>query len=217
MEHQDKKLQPLEWHTEKRRIKDLIPFEGNPRKMNQKQVKDLKKSLKKFNLVEIPAIDLDNKIIAGHQRLKILMLLGRGDEEVDVRVPNRKLTDEEFKEYNLRSNKNTGDWDFDLLANFDESLLQDVGFESEDLDKIFQLGINEEEFDEEEEIKKIKQPNVKLGDLYQLGDHRLFCGDATKKEDIEKLLNGEKIDMIYTDPPYGMNLDFGGERIIVRL
>ena len=84
--------------TEKRKINDLIPYENNPRQMTEKQNEDLKKSLEKFNLVEIPAIDTDNKIISGHQRLRILQQLGRGDEEIDVRVPDRKLTDEEFKE-----------------------------------------------------------------------------------------------------------------------
>ena len=62
----------LEWRTEKRKIKDLIPYEKNPRKLTDKQQKDLKKSLEKFNLVEIPAIDTDNKILAGHQRLKVM-------------------------------------------------------------------------------------------------------------------------------------------------
>ena len=71
-------MDKLVWHNEKRKIDDLIPFEGNPRQMTEKQASDLKKSLEKFNLVEIPAIDTDNKIIAGHQRLKILQVLNRG-------------------------------------------------------------------------------------------------------------------------------------------
>jgi len=101
--------------------------------MTEKQAEDLRRSIEKFDLVEIPAIDLDNKIIAGHQRLKILQLLGRGEEEIDVRMPNRKLSDEEFNEYNLRSNKNLGDWNWDILANFDFDLLKDVGFDTNDL------------------------------------------------------------------------------------
>lgn len=121
-------METLKWHTETRIINELIPYEHNPRIMTAKQKADLQKSLEEFDLVEIPAINTDNKIIAGHQRLKILQLLGRGDEEIDVRVPNRKLTEDEFKRYNLRSNKNTGDWDWDLLSGFDEDLLLDVGF-----------------------------------------------------------------------------------------
>ena len=104
-----KTIKKLIWHTERRKIKDLVPFEGNPRTMTDKQTEDLRKSLNRFNLVEIPAIDTNNKIIAGHQRLKIMQLLGRDQKEIDVRVPNRKLTEAEFKEYNLRSNKNTGE------------------------------------------------------------------------------------------------------------
>ena len=104
--------------------------------MTEEQAEQLKKSLEKFNLVEIPAIDMDNKIVAGHQRLKVLQLLGRGEEEIDVRMPNRKLTDEEFQEYNLRSNKNTGEFAYDMLANFDLDMLAEVGFDKEEIDTI---------------------------------------------------------------------------------
>ena len=139
-------MEHLVWHTEKRKIKDLIPYELNPRKLTEEQAEQIKKSLKKFNLVEIPVIDTDNKIIAGHQRIKILLLLGRSDEEIEVRVPNRKLYADEFKEYNLRSNKNTGEWDWNLLAGLDESFLADVGWSSEELDNIFQIDETPEEF-----------------------------------------------------------------------
>lgn len=106
----------LKWHNETRKIDELLPFESNPRQLTDEQAEDLKKSLAKFDLVEIPAIDTDNKIIAGHQRIKVLQLIGRGKEEIDVRVPNRKLSAKEFKEYNIRSNKNTGQWDFDIIS-----------------------------------------------------------------------------------------------------
>ena len=119
----------LIWHNEKRKINDLIPYDLNPRQLTEKQAKDLTKSLSRFGLVEIPAIDADGTIISGHQRCSILKQLNKGEEEIDVRVPNRKLTESEFKEYNLRSNKNTGEWDFNLLANFDEDLLIDIGFD----------------------------------------------------------------------------------------
>jgi len=140
-------MEKLSWHTEERKIDDLIPYEGNPRQMTEKQKNDLQKSLEKFNLVEIPAIDTDNKIIAGHQRLRILQLLGRGDEKIDVRMPNRKLTDKEFREYNLRSNKNLGEWDYDLLANFDEKELIFAGFEEQELEKHFLGDFNDDEVD----------------------------------------------------------------------
>lgn len=91
-------MEKIKWHTEQRKINDLIPFEGNPRQMTEKQKEDLQKSLEKFDLAEIPAINTDNTIIAGHQRLKIMQLLGRGKEIHDVRVPNRKVTIKELQE-----------------------------------------------------------------------------------------------------------------------
>lgn len=127
-------MEPLTWHTEQRKISDLVPFEHNPRRLTELQAKQLQVSLEKFNLVEIPAINTDNVILAGHQRLKIMQLLGRGEEMTDVRVPNRLLTPEEVKEYVVRSNKNTGEWDFDILANtFDPEALQDWGFSKGEL------------------------------------------------------------------------------------
>jgi len=120
------------WHTEKRKISDLIPTEGNPRQLTDKQYKDLKKSLNKFDLAEIPAINQDNAILAGHMRLKILAEL-KGDHEIDVRVPNRPLTKKEAEEYLIRSNKNTGEWDMDALGNFDVEDLVEWGFEENEL------------------------------------------------------------------------------------
>ncbi len=198
-------MEKLIWHTEKRKIKELIPTEGNPRQMSEKGANDLRQSLKKFNLVEIPAINLDNRIISGHQRIDILRTEGRENEEIDVRVPNRKLSTAEHREYLLRANKNLGEWNYDLLVNFSEEELNMVGFESEELDKIFQLDAGEDDFDAEAELEKIKEPKVKLGDLYQLGKHRLICGDSTKKEDVEKLMGGVLADMVFTDPPYNVN------------
>lgn len=120
--------EPLAWHTEQRVIDHLIPFEGNPRELTKQQAVHLRQSLEKFNLVDIPAIDLDGTIISGHQRLAMLKLMGRGGETIDVRVPSRKLTDDERKEYLLRANQNQGSWDKDLLAHFDAGFLKDVGF-----------------------------------------------------------------------------------------
>lgn len=194
----------LIWHTEKRRVKDLIPYERNPRKLFDFQAEKLKASLKKFNLVEIPAIDTNNKLLAGHQRIKIMLLLGRGDEEIDVRVPNRELTKEEFREYNLRSNIEAGEWDFELLSDLDESLLSEVGFTSEELDEIFDIEDTPEQFDLEKELAKldIKQIEIQKGDVWQLGENKLMCGDSTVEENILRLMSGEKADLCLTDPPY---------------
>ncbi len=192
----------LIFHTEQRKASELVPFEFNPRKMTPDQVEQLKRSIEKFNLVEIPAIDLDNRIIAGHQRLKIMHLLGRGDETIDVRVPNRKLTEEEFREYNLRSNRNHGDFDFNLLSNFDEDLLRAIGFNAVEIDRTFDLKTKEDEFDAEKEAANITEPQSKLGDVYKLGEHYLMCGDATSELDVHALMGGELADLVFTDPPY---------------
>ena len=202
----------LIWHTEQRIIKDLIPYELNPRKLSDEHAKKLKESLTKFNLVEIPAIDTNNKILAGHQRVKIMLLLGKGEEEIDVRVPNRDLTEEEFKSYNLKSNLEFGEWDIDLLSDLGEDFLSDVGFSSEELDRIFEIEDTPEEFDLQKELAKldIKQIEIKKGDIWQLGENRLMCGDSTIEEDILKLMNGEKADMCLTDEPY--LLDYVGAK-----
>ena len=194
------------WHTEKRKILELIPYKGNPRQLTEQQAKDLTKSLEKFNLAEIPAINSNNKILAGNQRVKILQLLGRGEEIIDVRMPSRELSLEEESEYLIRSNKNTGEWDFDALASFDENLLKDCGFDSTELDRIFDMSLTEDDFDSEKEYESITEPFVKYGDIYQLGEDRLMCADAAKEEDVALLMNGSLARMIFTDPPY--NVDY---------
>jgi hypothetical protein len=123
----------LEWRTEHRRVRDLVRWEGNPRKISEQQAEQLRASLDKFGVAAIPVVDADGTIVGGHQRCSILMAQGKGDMELDVRVPSRKLTDEEFQELNIRLNKNLGEWDFDVLANMDENLLLTVGFDEEEL------------------------------------------------------------------------------------
>ena len=147
----------MKWTTEKRRINDLVPFEGNPRQMTEKQNEDLKKSLEKFDLAEIPAINKDNTILAGHQRLRILQSLGRGEEEIDVRIPDRQLDEKEVKEYNIRSNKNLGEWNFDVLANnFEVDNLLEWGFSEND------FNINIDKFDDEKKEKLCPKCGYKL-------------------------------------------------------
>lgn len=204
----------LEWHNEKRRVKDLIPFEKNPRKLTDSQAKELKKSIERFNLVEIPAINLDGKIVAGHQRLKIMSLLGREQEEIDVRVPNRPLTEEEFSEYCLRSNKNTGEWDLEALAGFEKDMLLDIGFSPEELDGIFKIEDLGMKGDPDSIPEPPTEPVSKRGDLYLLGQHRLLCGDSTLISDIQKLLDGAKADMVFTDPPYNLNYDLNNSGMV---
>lgn len=142
------------WKNEKRKLSELKPWERNPRQGTEKQYHDLEKSLDKFSLADPLVINLDNTIIGGHFRYKILRDKEGEGFEIDVRVPDRQLTEEEMTELNLRLNKNLGMWNEELLANFSEDLLKDVGFESEELDEIFGLEIDEE-FDVEKEMQKL--------------------------------------------------------------
>lgn len=190
------------WSNEKRKISDLIPAEYNPRHITEKQAKDLKASLDKFSLADPLVINADNKIIGGHQRYFILK--AAGDIEVDVRVPNRQLTGDEEKELNIRLNKNLGEWDFEKLATFDVDFLKDIGFDGIEIDKIF--GVEEDDFDAQAEYDQISDAVTKRGDLYQLGPHRLLCGDSTNVDDVARVMNGELADMVFTDPPY--NVDY---------
>lgn len=203
-------MEKLKWQTVAKKVNDLVPQDINPRSISDKQMSDLKKSLKRYNLVEIPAIDLNGEILAGHQRIKALQLLGRGEEFIDVRVPNRQLTKEESERYLIASNALGGDWNFEKLKSFDLDLLVDVGFDQVDLSHLWdnELEVKEEDFDVEEEIKKIKEPKTKPGDLIYLGSHRLLCGSSTEPKNLKRLFGEQKASMIYSDPPYNINLNY---------
>lgn len=192
-------------------ITELNPAQYNPRRWEAKATADLTTSIKRFGLVDPiivnAALNRRNVVIGGHFRLKVAKDLGY--HEVPVIYINIPDIDKE-KELNLRLNRNTGEWDFELLRSFDVNLLLDVGFDENDLSHIWdeQLGIDDDEFDVVKELACIKEPKTKLGDLYQLGNHRLICGDATDSEVIKKLVGEVKIDMIYSDPPYNIALDY---------
>lgn len=204
-------MQKLIWHTETRKVSSLVPNTRNPRTMSPKQIEDLKKSLQKFNLVELPAIDFDNKVIAGHQRLMVLKLLGRENEDIEVRLPNRKLSKSEYDQYLLSSNRIHGDWDWDILAqDFKMEDLEISGFDDIDLTKIFDSHseTEDENWDEEKEIKKAKGTDIKIGDMFQIGRHTLICGDATNSDVIKRLMGDVRVDMINQDPPFNIFLDY---------
>lgn len=186
-------------------INELIPADYNPRKHDDAATEQLKQSILRFGLVD-PVIsnsspERKNIIIGGHFRWEVAKELGYETVPVVyVDIPDL----EKEKELNLRLNKNTGEFDWDLLAKFDESFLSDVGFSTEELDNIFKLDISPEEFNLEKELQKlnIQNINTKKDDVYALGESRLMCGDSTIEEDFLKLMNGEKADMCMTDPPY---------------
>lgn len=186
------------------KIEELKPAEYNPRAMTEKETIDLTESIKRFGLVEPIVVngapERKNVIIGGHQRFFIARKLGFAEiPVVYVNLPDIKKE----KELNLRLNRNLGHWDYELLANFEEKTLIDVGFSNEELDQIF--GLEEiDEFDEKKEFEKaIKNPRgVKTGDVWQLGNHRLIIGDCTNQENWQKLLGAERFDFMFTDPPY---------------
>ncbi len=205
-------MKKLKWLTVSKKVNDLIPQKINPRIITTKQMLDIKKSLQKYNLVEIPAIDIDGKILAGHQRIKALQLLDRGEEIIDVRIPNRKLTEKEAKQYLIASNKLGGSWDFEALKSFDMEILQLAGFEDMEIAKFWDEDkeVKEDSFDVEKELKKITEPKTKLGDIIYLGEHKILCGDSTKPENLKRLLGDEKVSMIYSDPVYNLDIDYDG-------
>lgn len=190
---------------------DLRPAEYNPRKWDKFAAKQLTESIKRFGLID-PIIvngasNRNNIVIGGHFRLDVAKSLGiEKVPVVYVNIPNAQKE----KELNLRLNRNTGEWDFELLKSFDVELLLDVGFDDSDLSHIWDenLGVENDDFDVKKEIEKIKEPKSKLGDIYQLGSHRLICGDATDPEVLKKLVQDDKISMIYCDPPYNISLDY---------
>lgn len=197
----------------KKDINELKYANYNPRKKltpDDKEYQKIKNSIEEFGYVEPIIINKDNTIIGGHQRLTVLKDLGY--EEVDVIQIDIDKTKE--KALNIALNKITGEWDYamlgDLLLDLD-SLNYDLEFTGFDLDEIENIlapiGEEKEVVEDDFDCTPLEEPKAKYGDIYQLGKHYLMCGDSTKEEDVAKLMNGNKADMVFTDPPYGMNLD----------
>jgi DNA modification methylase len=188
------------------KISELKPALYNPRKWSEDAIEQLTESIKRYGLVDPILVNgaksRKNIVIGGHFRLKIAKDL----KLESVPVVYIDIVDEaKEKELNIRLNKNLGEWDYDLLKDFDESLLTDVGFDSQELDEIYNFDIDTpEQFNLKEELEKLNIHKVEAqkGDVYQLGDSRLMVGDSTVPEDFAKLMNGEQADMCLTDPPY---------------
>lgn len=185
-------------------IKDLNPAPYNPRKWEKDAISNLTESIKRYGLVDPIIVNFSperkNIVIGGHFRLKIAKDLGYSKiPVVYLSIPdiNRE------KDLNLRLNKAAGDWDWELLKSFDEKFLADIGFSSEELDKIFDIEIPEK-FDLNKELHKLSISKITTvkGDVYRLGTSRLMCGDSTIEADVMKLMDGQKADLCLTDPPY---------------
>lgn len=188
-------------------IEEVRPNEYNPKQMTRKEAEDLERSIREFEIVDPLLVNSAEGrkgiLIGGHQRLKVYRKMGIKKVPVVYRnIPDIKKE----RKLCLSLSKNLGSWDWDLLANFDEEELIGVGFDNDELEAGFNLTgeTEEDEYDIEKAIEEIKEPTCKLGDIWQLGEHRLSCGDAKRRGDIERLMDGEKADMIFTDPPYGI-------------
>lgn len=185
------------------KLKDIKPYEKNPRK-NDDAVPYVAESIKQFGFKVPIVIDKNNIIVAGHTRYKAAKKLGF--KSVPCIIAD-DLTDEQIKAFRLADNKvsEKAEWDFDMLntelddiIDFDMELF---GFEDALQDDA------EEVVEDEFEVELPAEPKSKLGDIYQLGDNRLMCGDSTVLEDVEKLMGGAQADMLLTDPPYNVNYE----------
>ncbi|EMW5510610.1 TPA: site-specific DNA-methyltransferase [Enterococcus faecalis] len=201
---------------EKIKVEQLIPADYNPRKDLQpgdSEYEKIKRSLEEFGYVD-PVIwnKTTGRVVGGHQRLKVLASMGRTEVECVV----VELDEEKEKALNVALNKISGDWDKEKLAvlmtdleaaDFDVSL---TGFDAAEIDDLFKDtlrdGVEDDDFDVDEELQN--PPITMQGDVWILGRHRLVCGDSTKKETFDKLMENKKANLVVTDPPY--NVDYEG-------
>ena len=195
-------------------VKDLVSPEWNPRQITTEELEKLKTSLEEFGYIEpIIVNDVNNHVVGGNQRLRALIALGY--DEVDcVYVHITDINKE--KACNVALNKISGDWDEDKLRTVLEDIelspidIKLTGFDELELTELEvkePITVHEDDFiiEDEEDI----EVNVKEGDLYRLGEHYLLCGDSTNAEDIERLMRGNKADLVFTDPPYNMEVNEG--------
>ena len=179
-------------------IKDIKPYERNAKKHGETQIKNVMESIKQFGFAQPLVVDKDNVLIIGHCRLIAAKRLKL--KEVPV-VRMDELTQEQVDKLRLLDNKlNESEWDFDLLAEDVPTL----DFSDFDIDWGLPEDIEENtEIEEDEAPEPPAEPKAKLGDLYILGNSRLICGDSTDVTVIDRLMDGVKADMVFTDPPYG--------------
>ena len=184
-------------------IDSIKPYKDNPRKIGQDAIDKVAESIKAFGFQQPIVVDKNNIIIVGHTRLKAAQALGL--KEVPVIIAD-KLTEAQAAAYRLADNK-TGEfskWDEELLEK-ELIELENMDFDMEsfgfDIDREMP-DLEEDDFQEDEEAEIY----VKQGEIYQLGKHRLMCGDSTKKEDVERLTGGVRADLALTDPPYGVSI-----------
>lgn len=192
------------------KISELKRATYNPRKISDKDFAQLIESIDQFNMVEPLVVNSNparyGTVVGGHQRLKACIEL----KYETIPVVFVDLDEKLERALNLRLNRNTGEFDLDLLKHFDIEELLSVGFDDIDLGDIWNsnLDIEDDSFDEEKAVKKATTTDIKLGDMFQLGNHRLICGDATDPAVIKRLVGDLKPSMLYVDPIFNISLDY---------
>ena len=193
----------IEWKD----IKSVKPYARNAKKHDETQIANVAESIKQFGWQQPIVCDADGVIIIGHCRLLAAKKLGL--KKVPVKTVDN-LSEEQVKKLRALDNKlNESDWDFDLLG--DE--IGDLDFSGFDIDWGLPEDEEEKEIIEDEapEVDEESEPICKLGDIWQLGRHKLICGDSTDKATVERLMDGKKADMVFTDPPYGIDVVSGNK------
>src|ERR1700721_3008243 len=197
----------ISWHLEVLPLSSLKAHSKNPRQIKKEQMAHLENLITKFGMIDKPIVNKDWTIIGGHQRVKVLKKMKA--KNVECWVPDRDLTQEEVDHLCIGLNLNQGFFDYDILANqWDPVDLLSWGFTEEEL-----LGCKVEDLGETEEDEGVLEPGkdedaiTKPGDIYELGNHRLICGDSTIPDVVEKVLGGNIPILMCTDPPYGVEYD----------
>lgn len=183
-------------------LDDLKPYEKNPRN-NSEAVPAVAKSIQEFGFKVPIVIDKNNVIVCGHTRYKAAKKLGL--EKVPCIIAD-DLTDEQIKAFRLADNKTAelADWDMSKLEEELQGLSNDFDMEDFGFKELETLDEPSEIADDDFDDAPPEEPKAKRGDLYQLGEHRVLCGDATDQDDVERLLGGDKADLYLTDPPYNV-------------
>lgn len=198
----------LKWQAVNIRLSQLKEYSDNPRKITTELLEKLASHISEDGYHQRIIVDSDYTIIGGHQRKKALYMAGYDeDTEIEVLMPNRKLSAQEVDRLNIRDNLSFGEYDFDILTErFDMEDLVSFGMDKDLLTPIFDT-MTLDGIGEEEAIDLPEEPTSKLGDVYILGNHRLMCGDSTNADHVTKLLDGSNPILMVTDPPYGVNYE----------
>jgi DNA modification methylase len=190
------------------KINEIHLNPDNPRFIKDDKFEKLKKSILEFpKMMELRPIIIDDDmmIIGGNMRYRALIELGYQEIPKGWVVKASELTEEEKKRFIIADNIPYGEFDYEKLANeWDEVKLEDWGMDLSEINVKFEPEIEEDDFDVDKAVEDTKEPICKLGDIWQLGKHRIMCGDSTSTEDIKKLMNGNEVKICFTSPPYNM-------------